>query len=518
MKMKHLTLAVLGAMGAAALPAQAALNVANEGAGHILIVPYFSTQNGNDTLINLVNTDTTNGKAVKVRFRSALDSDDIFDFHVYLSPGDMWAAKVSMDADTGKSKMEFGDTSCTRPAKSVLNGAKFVTTRLDPALTDVEKANLTREGYIEILNMADIMPGTAVFTAVKHTLVSGVSIPPCTASTLEAIGTTATLFDDLTAPTGTLAANWTIINVPGAAAYSGTAVAITADTPTNVVYFDQNALTNNVGAGTLQDGAIASGAAAIGDVTADGVLLRAGYGWANYDLPDLSTPYEAATLTADDQADALSAAILRSAISNEFITLDSVSADTDWVISMPTRRYHVAGRGTDTDGVDAATTGFYDPAGALGPTGAFSNVHAGNAAEQVTRYASNGRSSCVRVGGYDYFDREEQQPSGDPTIDVISPSVPEEAATTELCGEVTIVGINQNGATSSGVLGGQVAYSHLGLEYETGWGTLYMDNGFNDLGGLPVVGQAFVKAFNPTTTSGAATYGVQWQHNFTPAP
>ncbi len=511
MKMKHLTLAVLGAMGAAALPAQAALNVANEGAGHILIVPYFSTQNGNDTLINLINTDAVNGKAVKVRFRSALDSDDIFDFHVYLSPSDMWAAKISMDADTGKSKMEFSDTSCTRPAKAVLNGAKFVTTRLDPALTDVEKANLTREGYIEILNMADVGPGTVYNTIVHSTTTQ---TPNCTAATLEAIGTDAALFAELDAPTGTLAANWTIINVPGAAAYSGTAVAITADTPTNVVYFDQNALQDNVGVGTLQDVAIASGAAAIGDVTADGVLLRAGYGWANYDLPDLSTPYEAATLLADDQATALSASILRGAISNEFITLDSVSADTDWVISMPTRRYHVAGRGQATDGVDAATTGFYDPAGATGPTGAFANTSL-TAADQVTRYADNGRSSCVRVGGYTYFNREEQSPAAPTVGDVISPDVPVETPNTELCGEVTVVGMNQNGATSSGVLGGQVAYSQLTLEYETGWGTLDMDNGLNVDGGLPVVGQAFVKAFNPTTTSGAATYGVQWQHNFT---
>ena len=54
-----------------------------DGIGHILLVPYFSTNNGNTTLLSIVNTDVTNGKAVKVRFRSAANSDDIFDFQVY---------------------------------------------------------------------------------------------------------------------------------------------------------------------------------------------------------------------------------------------------------------------------------------------------------------------------------------------------------------------------------------------------------------------------------------------------
>lgn len=37
------------------------------GTGHNLVVPYFTAQNGNMTVLHLVNTDTLNGKAVKVR-------------------------------------------------------------------------------------------------------------------------------------------------------------------------------------------------------------------------------------------------------------------------------------------------------------------------------------------------------------------------------------------------------------------------------------------------------------------
>ena len=61
-----------------------ALQFGNTGTGHMLVVPYFSTQNGNSTLLSIINTDEVNGKAVKVRFRGAANSDDIYDFQVFL--------------------------------------------------------------------------------------------------------------------------------------------------------------------------------------------------------------------------------------------------------------------------------------------------------------------------------------------------------------------------------------------------------------------------------------------------
>ncbi|NOJ99658.1 cell surface protein, partial [Corallococcus coralloides] len=66
------------------------MSFAEGGVGHALLVPYFNAQNGNMTVLHVVNTDTSNGKAVKVRFRGALNSDDILDFQVFMSPGDVW--------------------------------------------------------------------------------------------------------------------------------------------------------------------------------------------------------------------------------------------------------------------------------------------------------------------------------------------------------------------------------------------------------------------------------------------
>ena len=72
-----------------------------DGVGHMLIVPYYTAQAGNATLLNIVNTDKVNGKAVKVRFRGASNADDVFNFTLFLSPGDVWAAEISQNPATG---------------------------------------------------------------------------------------------------------------------------------------------------------------------------------------------------------------------------------------------------------------------------------------------------------------------------------------------------------------------------------------------------------------------------------
>ena len=164
--------------------------VTNGGIGHQLIIPYYNVQGGNATLFNIVNTDLVNGKAVKVRFRGASNSDDVFDFQLYLSPGDMWATTLTKAAD-GTAVLSTIDKSCTIP--NVINGVQFVTARLPNFLTAAQKSQQTREGYIEIFNMADIPPLLAaadgsvsitpnpLFVNIKH--VNGVP-PGCTSAAI----------------------------------------------------------------------------------------------------------------------------------------------------------------------------------------------------------------------------------------------------------------------------------------------------------------------------------------------
>jgi hypothetical protein len=544
MKKKVLALSVAAALGGVVGSANAALSIREAGIGHALILPYFTTQNGNATLINIVNTDPTYGKAVKVRFRSGVDSDDIADFQVFLSPNDVWTANVSQNA-SGLSVLTTSDKSCTLPASTDAGFGAFATTRLT-SYTDsagvVHSVNeQTREGYVEIFNMADIPATTALaavgamagrldnfsasttanplYTATKH--VAGVA--PCTNATLLNIeangvalgevvtapaiggvgGATYVAGQQVIAPTTGLMGNWTIINVPATRVYSGNMAAIQASTQTNVIYSGQISVARSAthtvaGAGviypTLRQ-------------TEDGVLLNSsqtGVRTADYDFPDMSTPFELGAATHPRaHANQLSNAFLRASVLNEFLTDTSISAGTDWVLSLPTRRYHVAGRGA-AYGTNGDTNG-YPTAESADDGYSAGGVTAPFVAGNVT-FASNGRSSCIATGAAPgYFNREEVASTGSGAV--MSPGVP---TTYSLCGEVNVLSWNNSGSTSS-VLGATLilANSSAGTTRD-GWAVAAMGGG-----GLPVLGSAFMKAYNPAVSAGVSgNFGAAYDHRY----
>lgn len=109
-----------------------AFELSNGGVGHNLIVPYYTAQDGNMTVLHLTNTDLENGKAVKVRFRGAANSDDVLDFQVLLSPGDVWTGAVTAGA-SGVAQLVTADGTCTVPALSKGVPQSFDTRRLQPS-------------------------------------------------------------------------------------------------------------------------------------------------------------------------------------------------------------------------------------------------------------------------------------------------------------------------------------------------------------------------------------------------
>ena len=149
------SIVVTGAAGPVAPTDATALQVhRGGGSGHMALIPYYSTQGGNSTLINITNTDEVNGKAVKVRFRGAINADTVYNFTVLLGPADVWSANVSQGAD-GRSVLTTSDASLTLPAN--VNGS-FLTDRLPTDSAAAQRAEWTREGYVEIITMADIGP------------------------------------------------------------------------------------------------------------------------------------------------------------------------------------------------------------------------------------------------------------------------------------------------------------------------------------------------------------------------
>ena len=583
-----ITAALVGLTGGAYAmtntPAGASATVSEfngQGVGHKLIVPYFSTQSNNNTLLNIINTDAANGKAVKVRFRGAANSDDIFDFQVFLSPGDIWTAQINQGLD-GRSRFTTNDLSCTKPDKLVLNNTSFVTDRLDTTLTTAQKANGTHEGYIEILNMADIpkvsvaAAGTVadvanefraginatvggdnpLYTAIKH--VKGVA--PCATSGAPGTGTAASAAawafldaNNLTygaaaantpasagmlPPTTGLMANWTVINVVGAAAYSGEAAAVegrdvvgaTATSPTlgvagervnlgNVVYWPQTAVSVDApGASVNAELFTADALFRTLDVfktSTANVVSAAGAAAiqaAFYDLPDLSTPYNKTATTPLQQAKALTDSLATRSVRNEFVTDKVISATTDWTFSQPTRRYSTA-------------FNYAFPAAVPADDGRrFTNINGDPTFTVTAHYApintivssstnGNGRQICVTATGITLaqYDREETKPGVAAIGVVISPSTPAAAAKLVFCGEASVLSFNNGGilAGGTGSLKASVAVQDADVTYGDGWATITTPAAAGALIGLPVIGSSFLRAVG---SSGGQTFGAQYQH------
>jgi hypothetical protein len=117
MNRKNLTAAVLaGLAGAAGIVGTASashdLYLNADGLGEVLIYPYYTVNAGNSTLMSVVNT-TDDAKAVKVRFKEGENSREVLDFNLYLSAWDVWSAAIVNDG--GTPTLLIGDNSCTVP-------------------------------------------------------------------------------------------------------------------------------------------------------------------------------------------------------------------------------------------------------------------------------------------------------------------------------------------------------------------------------------------------------------------
>jgi hypothetical protein len=336
------------------------------GIGHSLLVPYYTVQGAEFTLFNIQNTDMLNGKAVKIRFRGAENSDDVYDITVLLSPGDWWGAAITRTGgNPGVAQLTTADNSCTLPQGQAAINRAFVTSRLTGS---GQTTASTLEGYVEVFNMADIPPvlvGGGVnplYTAIKH---SAAGVPPgCTSTAVNNLfndpaDSTAAQAAGLGAPTTGLMGSWSIVNGPLGTAYSGAATAVEARVNDgqvpgygNIVFFPQsNASVSLANARIFTADPILRGG--VPDPTVATVFTPTtpapGVNALLFDFPDMSTPYivgDIATLAngsaARRQAFRLSRALAVSSVSNEYVTGVGLQAATDWTLSSPSRRYNVA--------------------------------------------------------------------------------------------------------------------------------------------------------------------------------
>ncbi len=471
MKKKVLPLAVGTATAVVMSAANAAMYVNDKGMGETLIFPFYSAENGNSTNVNIANT-TTGTKAVKVRILEAQNSREVLDFNLYLSPKDHYSFAVLADAADGGGMLKTNDNSCTVPAIPS-DGVKFRDFLYNPADSAEDDADTeadesydntsitrTAVGYIEVIEMgqidADATPVLDTATegainaaaAIKH---GSDGVPANCALLVDAWSTAAdgsngqwlaeAIAGTPKVGTSEFLASWaggglygyaSVVNVDMGTSFGYDAIAIADHVASNATgsamhyepgdinpnftnsAFDTSAIVNNAGTATTVD-------FTAGGSYAEGVA----------------------------QVQALNATMMAAAVHNDYVTDPGLAATTDWLLTFPTKAFHV--NGTE-------------------PIEPFSELW-------------TGQSAC-EYAAMDMIDREESTAPPPPSVDQsggpdFSPKPPPGPAPADptngdltLCYESTIVQFAEESAVgTSSVAVGVNAF----LDSSDGWGTISFD-------------------------------------------
>ncbi|HQD48404.1 MAG TPA: hypothetical protein PLR89_10685, partial [Ottowia sp.] len=227
--------------------------------------------------------------------------------------------------------------------------------------------------------------------------------------------------------------------------------------------------------------------------TADPVLTGSPNSVMWNDLPDMSTPVPRGAITPLGSVIALSTALSKETLNNEFVATAGAGAvpwDTDWVVSHATRRYYA----TLTPGGSTATN--------TNPF--YSTAASGNLAARVT---AGGYMLC-QAGTLTGFDREE----GTAGV-AFSPS-----SQTPFCGEVNVLSFNRaSQALNASVTNQVVTLTVDGQPIQAGWAKLALRKASSATMalGAPVVGYSATSAVN---TSTYGNFGYNNRHRWTRAP
>lgn len=314
-KRKHAVLLALGALLFTGHAAAVSLNP--RGLGQVLIYPYYTVNKGQDTLLSVTNTGDL-GKVVKISFNEGYNGRTVMDFHVFLSPYDAWTATVTAAGEGAR--IVSNDRSCVLPMSAGMDihttGFHFRSSSYDgqyiPGWVDGGPTGLarTREGSIRMITVGDVVPGSRTDDLIAHQQTGnpGERTPAgCAELSL--------MHGDLVVPTNTLAGSAGIVNVGEGTYYPYNAEAL-ADFTGVVLFssvsaeFDQLALVNSY---PLLDRTEAS-------VFVDGKPI---------------------TLSYERGIDAVSAVLMADNLYNEYIVSENIGARTDWVVTFPTKHFHV---------------------------------------------------------------------------------------------------------------------------------------------------------------------------------
>lgn len=497
-------------LGAAA-SAQAAVKVSENGLGGALLYPLYTVEQGNSTLVSVTNT-TDEFKAIKIRFLEGMNSAEVLDFHLYLSPKDVWNGSIV--ATENGAKLVANDTSCvagvTDELKAGLEFRNFeiLTDSVDDkgklvetAITGLER---TRVGHFEVIEMGVIDKAARVTSDGKYILNAGVLTKPDGTPVGDA-----DLIAQYASDTGILLST-AIKHVNGT---PGNCAVITKMWEAGGVW--QESITNKTDKQSSASFGFLNTGVGVGGLYGTAAVVNVAGGWAaSYDAvaltgkldaatknmagiygsvqhprpgsvyPNLATSgadftvasnVNAGTVNGDMLADIRTALTTKNIYNDYFINPD-LGAETDLVVSYPTKRFYVNGAPITTAGTDVVKT--------LAAAAAAPNLDGlNNPFSSPWNITKN--SSCDTIA-VTYYNQEEGENAVKPAdVGLISPLPPAQVADKfNLCYETNILSIGND----SNVLGGELVRKVYPLQagFTEGWLNVSLPGAKTT--GLPVIG------------------------------
>ncbi len=484
MNKKLISAAVLLGLSSAAT----AVNIGQDGVGSVLLFPYYTAHNGKFTNIQIVNTQNET-KAVKVRLNEGVNTWEVLDFNLYLSPYDVWTAAVYKDGDKVYIKTE--DNSCTNPLLTTQELRTYLMEDFSVAHKDPKGDRIADgmdgykqrllEGHMEVFEMGNI-DDAQLEAAILH----GSNGQPADCSMVrnewgpgKKWTKTSPNGNVVTAPTGGLFGSVDLVDVPNGSAITYDATAI-QDFYQNPSHAYPGSSFPNV-AGWRNENGVLIDADRESNVFYNNQVITTEWG----------TP-----------ADALSAVLMREAVMNTYSSDESIPLATDWVISFPTRHAYVNQDSAIAYNYDYGQLGFLLP----GQTGA---------TKGVAPFAS-GFTMPITL---EVWDREEQ--SEEIQID-FSPS---RVSSQSISYEVNVLEFSETKSVFDSYLGNNFA-----SPYKHGWAKLTFTgssltspiqaNGQeHTFSGRPVIGFSALEVQgavnNGTLANYAGLYNHKYQRNIT---
>ena len=459
-------IALATAIGAAA--SAHAVNIDQDGHGSALLFPAYTVENGNSTFVSVTNT-TDKIKAVKVRFVEGMNSAEVLDFNLYLSPKDVWNGMVVKTA-TG-AKLISNDTSCISANKNGFPaaGMSFRNYEYAGPKADAPAAfqgfDRGRVGHLEMIEMGNVDPTLVLQTGVTASqAIEHVNGTPGNCAAVHNAWNKGGVWnvkkdDGITTGTGGLYGIAAVVNVDAgwASTYDATALANFAVVP---LHYEPGLVTPSLA-----------------------------------EAFEEATFKEGTTATAANGIDAVSAVLMKEAIQNDYLLGSGLAAQTDLVVTFPTKRQYV--NGAVTSGVRAFTAPF------------------------TAGWNTKTAEACEAVD-VTYYDTEE----GSLVLqdDQISPPPPKGEGLS-LCHETNILHISD-----SNLLGGEFVSHSLGLAsgFEQGWINIDFDNvparvisldektvGDTKVNGLPAIGFATIATQNGDVGGLLSNYAQTFAHKAT---